>query len=91
MDKILYASVAAALVLLVGTIVLILRNRYEDDGLLCVRETPVTALMALMVIAMGVWLIYLKLTDPTISGTDRDSSDGRLLLAVYLCQAGRGI
>ena len=73
MDKILYAACAAAVLLLAGTIVLIVRNRYEDDGLLCVKETPFTAVMALMLIAMGIWLIYLKLTDPTISGTDRNS------------------
>ena len=52
MDKILYAACAAAVLLLAGTIVLIVRNRYEDDGLLCVKETPFTAVMALMLIAI---------------------------------------
>lgn len=73
MNNILYASCAVSLLLLVGTVVLMVRNRYEDDGYLRVRETPMTVLMALMAIAMGVWLIYLKLTDPTISGEGRDS------------------
>lgn len=73
MNSILYVSCAAAAVLLAGTIVLCVRNRCEDDGLLCVKETPITAVMALMIIAMGVWLVYLKLTDPTIAGEDRDS------------------
>ena len=80
MNNILYISGAAAMVLFVATIVLILRNRCGDDGLLCVKETPFTAVMALMIIAMGVWLIYLKLTDPTIAGEDRDSY---LFVAVF--------
>lgn len=73
MNNILYAACAAAVLLLAGTVYLMVRNRYEDDGYLCVRETPMTVLMALMAIAMGVWLVYLKLTDPTISGEGRDS------------------
>lgn len=73
MNSILYVSCAAAVALLAGTIVLCVRNRCEDDGLLCVKETPITAVMALMIIAMGVWMVYLKLTDPTIAGEDRDS------------------
>lgn len=80
MNSILYASGAAAVVLLIATIVLCVRNRCEDDGLLCVKEPAFTAVMALMIIAMGVWLIYLKLTDPTIAGEDRDSY---LFVAVF--------
>lgn len=80
MNNVLYISFAAAAVIFVATIVLIIRNRCEDDGLLCVKETPLTAVMGLMLIALGVWMVYLKLTDPTIAGEDRDSY---LFVAVF--------
>lgn len=73
MDKILYASYAAAVVLLIATIVLIFRNRCQDDGLLRVSEPLFTAVMGLLIIAMGFWINSLKLNDAAIAGTDRSS------------------
>lgn len=80
MNNMLYISCAAAAVLLIVTIVLCIRNRCEDEGLLCVKEIPLTAMMGLMMIVLGVWMVYLKLIDPTVAGTDRDSY---LFVAVF--------
>lgn len=73
MDKILYASLAAAVVLLAAAIVLIVKNRCTDPGLVCVRETWLTAVMGVMLIAMGIFITVSKLIDPNIAGTDERS------------------
>lgn len=73
MDKILYASCAAAVILLIATILLIVKNRCTDTGLVRVRETMMTAVMGVMCMALAVYITYLKLTDPTIAGTTENS------------------
>lgn len=73
MNSILYASGAAAAVLLIGTVIFILRSRYEGDGLMCLKETWMTAVMGAMLIAMGCWVLYMKWTDAAVAGTDRTS------------------
>lgn len=73
MDKLLYASCLVSAAALVLTVVLCIKNRYGEDGLVCIRETWVTALMAVMLIALGVFIVYMKLADPTVSGTDANS------------------
>lgn len=73
MDKILYASLAAAVVLLIAAIVMMVKNRCTDDGLVCVRETWMTAVMGVMLVAMGVFITVMKLIDPAVAGTDESS------------------
>ena len=72
-DKILYASLAAAVILLIAAIVLMVKNRCTDPGLVCVRETWMTAVMGVMLMAMGVFITVMKLTDPSVAGTDKSS------------------
>ena len=73
MDKILYASLAAAVVLLIAAIVLMVKNRCTDEGLVCVRETWMTAVMGVMLVTVGVFITVMKLTDPSVAGTDESS------------------
>lgn len=70
MDKIFYLAMAAGLLLLAATIVLILTRRCKDPGILCIRETWMTAVLGLMIIVLGFAFPVLKLMDPTLMGTD---------------------
>lgn len=73
MDKILYASCAAAVIALIAAVVMIVKNRCTDTGIVCVRETWMTAVIGVMMIALGFWILSLKLTDAAIAGTDENS------------------
>lgn len=73
MDKILYASCAAAVILLIATIAMIVKNRCADTGLVCLRETWMTAVIGAMLIIIGFWVVPLKLIDPEVAGTDETS------------------
>ena len=84
MDKILYASLAAAVLLLAAAIVLMVKNRCTDTGLVCVRETWMTAVMGVMLMVMGVFIAVMKLVDPAVAGTD-DSSYWFVVVFSLLC------
>lgn len=73
MDKILYAGFAVAVLALAGTIWMIVKNRSEGLSLVCIREDWMTAVMGLMVLVLGVWFLWLKLSDGTVAGTDANS------------------
>lgn len=73
MDKILYASCAAGIILLIAAIVMTVKFRYTDTGIVCIRETWMTAVIGGMLIALGFWLSGLKLMDATVAGTDETS------------------
>lgn len=73
MDKFLYLALAAGALLLVVTAVLIVKRRCRDTGILCIRETWMTAVLGLMIIALGFAFPALKLMDGTIAGTDSQS------------------
>jgi len=71
---ILYASLAAGAVLLAAAIGVIVKKRCQDTGLLCVRETWVTALLGAMLIALGFAFPVMKMVDNTLAGTGSESS-----------------
>lgn len=73
MDKFLYLALAAGFVLLAGTVVLILKKRCRDTGIVCIRETWMTAVLGLMIITLAFAFPVLKLMDPALSGTDSNS------------------
>ena len=73
MDKFLYLALAAGAVLLAATIGLILRKRCRDTGIVCIRETWMTAVLGLMLIALGFTFPVLKLMDGSLVGTDAQS------------------
>lgn len=73
MTSILYASAALSLVLLIGTAVLAVRSQPKDYGLVCLRETWMTTVLALMLIALGLAVCAMKLIDPTLAGEEADS------------------
>lgn len=73
MDKILYASIAVAVLLLAGTIFLSIKKRPEGLSDVCVREDWMTAVMGAMVIVLGIWFAIMKLQDPALSGSDATS------------------
>lgn len=70
MDKFLYIGIAAGAVLLAATVAMILKRRCKDTGMLCIRETWMTAVLGLMVIALGFALPVMKLVDPSLMGTE---------------------
>jgi len=72
-DKFLYLAVAAGAVLLAATVVFILKKRCKDTGLVCIRETWMTAVLGLMIIALGFAFPVMKLMDGTLAGTDDNS------------------
>ena len=73
MDKFLYLALAAGAALLVASIVLIVRRRCKETGILCIRETWMTAVLGLMIIALGFAFPVLKLMDGALAGTDSNS------------------
>ena len=70
MDKFLYLALAAGAVLLAAATVLIFKRRCKDSGMVCIRETWMTAVLGLMLIALGFAFPVLKLMDPAIAGTE---------------------
>ena len=73
MDKNLYLALAAGVALLIASTVLIIKRRCKDTGIICIRETWMTAVLGVMVIALGFAFPVLKLMDGTLGGTDGQS------------------
>lgn len=73
MDKNLYLGLGAGVLLTIATIVLILKKRCRDSGLICIRETWMTAVLGVMIIALGFAFPVLKLMDGTVAGTGDQS------------------
>ena len=73
MDKFLDLALAAGIVLLLAAIALIVRRRCKDTGIVCIRETWMTAVLGLMIIALAFAFPVLKLMDGTLVGTDDQS------------------
>lgn len=73
MDNYLYIGIAAGVVLLAATIALILKRRCKDSGILCIRETWMTAVLGLMVVVLGFAMPVMKLVDPSLMGTGSTS------------------
>lgn len=73
MDKFLYLTLAAGAALLAAAVALIFKRRCKDKGILCIRETWMTAVLGLMIIALGFAFPVLKLMDGTLAGTDPNS------------------
>ena len=73
MDKFLYLALAAGAVLLAATVALIIRRRCKDTGIICIRETWMTAILGAMIIALAFAFPVLKLMDATLAGTDDQS------------------
>ncbi len=73
MDKFLYIGLAAGIALLAATVVLIIKRRCRDAGIVCIRETWMTAVLGLMIIALGFAFPVLKIMDPSAVGTDSQS------------------
>lgn len=73
MDKFLYLALAAGAVLLAAVVVLILKRRCRETGILCIRETWMTAILGLMIIALAFAFPVLKLMDAALAGTDDQS------------------
>lgn len=69
----LFLSLAAGAVLLAAAIGVIVKKHCRDTGLLCVRETWVTALLGAMLIALGFAFPVMKLMDNTLAGTGSQS------------------
>ena len=69
MDKFLYLALAAGALLLAATIVLIIKRRCRDTGMVCIRETWMTAILGLMILVLAFAFPVLKLMDPTVAGT----------------------
>ena len=67
MDKFLYLALAAGIMLLLAAIALIVRRRCKDTGIVCIRETWMTAVLGLMIIALGFAFPVLKLMDGTLA------------------------
>lgn len=70
MNKILYASIVLAVLLLAGTIYFCIKKRPEGLSDICVREDWMTAVMGAMIIVLGMWFVIMKLQDPALSGSD---------------------
>ena len=73
MTSAIYASIALSLVLLAGTAVIAVRSQPRDYGLVCLRETWLTTVLALMLIALGLAVCAMKLIDPSLAGEEADS------------------
>lgn len=73
MDKMLYAAIAVAVLLLAGTVFLCVKKRTEGLSDVCVQEDWMTAVMGAMAIALGIWIAVMKLQDGSLSGTDEAS------------------
>lgn len=73
MDKFLYLGLAAGALLLAATVALIFKRHCRETGKITIRETWMTAVLGLMIIALGFAFPVLKLMDPAIAGTDQQS------------------
>ena len=73
MDKFLYLALAVGVLLLAATAVLIVKRRCRETGMVCIRETWMTAVLGLMIIALAFAFPVLKLMDGTLAGTDDQS------------------
>lgn len=73
MDKFLYLALVGGVVLLGATVVLILKKRCKETGIVCIRETWMTAVLGLMIIALAFAFPVMKLMDSSLSGTDSQS------------------
>lgn len=70
---ILYLSLILGAALLLAAAVIIMKKRCRDTGLLCVRETWMTAVLGAMIIGLGFAFPIMKLMDGTLAGTDSQS------------------
>ena len=73
MYKFLYLALVAGGVLLAATIAFVIKRRCKNPGIICIRETWMTAVLGLMIIALGFAFPLLKIMDNTMAGTDRNS------------------
>lgn len=73
MDNRLIACLVLGCAALLATLVLIWKRRCRETGLLCIRETWMTAVLGLMLLALGFAFPILKTMDPTAAGTDARS------------------
>lgn len=73
MDKVLFASLGLGAALLAATAVIIAKKRCRDTGIIVIRETWMTAVLGLMIIALGFAFPVMKLLDSTLVGTDSTS------------------
>jgi hypothetical protein len=73
MQTILLSSVVVSVVLLLGSGVFIARSQPGDKGLACLHETWMTAVMGVMLIALGFAICAMKWIDPTIAGEGTNS------------------
>lgn len=73
MDNRLIACLVLGAVAFLATLVLIWKRRCRETGLLCIRETWMTAVLGLMLLALGFAFPILKAMDPTAAGTDARS------------------
>lgn len=73
MAKLLYPALAAGVLLLAATVVFILKRRCRETGRLCLRETWMTAVLGMLLLALGFAFPVLKLLDPSAAGTDSQS------------------
>lgn len=70
MDKILYAAIAVAALLLAATVYFCIKKRPEGLSEVCVQEDWMTAVMGAMIIVLGILFAVMKLRDPALSGSD---------------------
>ncbi len=73
MTSLLYLSLAAGIVMLAVTIALIAKKRCHDPKAICIRETWMTAVMGIMMIALALFFPVAKLMDNSLAGTEATS------------------
>ncbi len=73
MTSILYLALAAGIAMLAATVAFTVKKRSHDYKALYIRETWMTAVLGVMMIALGFFFPAAKLMDATLAGTDASS------------------
>ncbi|MCD8197145.1 MAG: hypothetical protein LUE24_08325 [Lachnospiraceae bacterium] len=72
-QSILYASMALSLAAVIAAVILAIRKQPKERGQMCLRETWMTAVLGVMLIALGYVVCAMKLMDETVAGTGMNS------------------
>ncbi len=72
-QSILYASMALSLAAVIAAVILAIRKQPKEKSQMCLRETWMTAVLGMMLIALGYVVCAMKLMDETVAGTGTNS------------------
>lgn len=73
MDWLIRASIVISAVAALAALFWILKCHPQENGIFAVRETSMTIFMGIMLLTIGLFVGYMKLSDAAVAGTDEKS------------------